>query len=100
LWQVSAKETAGFMVSAAKADDTGDDVGACALKPARPLGLPTGQIRLDDLLQVCRTGEQIDQALLNEILMLFVNENRSRIVAALAAAVSTLRSMYPDLSAD
>ncbi len=76
------------MVPAAKADDTGDDVGACALKPARPIRLQPGQIRLDDLLRVCRTGEQIDHALLNEMLTLFIQENSRRVYAALAAADS------------
>jgi HPt (histidine-containing phosphotransfer) domain-containing protein len=48
--------------------------------------LPTGQVRLDDLLRVCRTGEQIDHELLKEMLMLFISENGHRIVAAVAAA--------------
>jgi HPt (histidine-containing phosphotransfer) domain-containing protein len=48
--------------------------------------LPTGQVRLDNLLLACRIGEQIDHELLKEMLTLFISENGQRIATALAAA--------------
>jgi HPt (histidine-containing phosphotransfer) domain-containing protein len=45
-----------------------------------------GQVRLDDLLHVCRNGEQVNHQLMKEMLALFIQENRRRIYAALGAA--------------
>jgi two-component system sensor histidine kinase/response regulator len=45
-----------------------------------------GQVRLDDLRRVCRSGEQINHALMKEMLGLFIQENRRRISMALGAA--------------
>lgn len=38
-----------------------------------------GQVRLDDLIQVCRNGSEINDALLLEMLNLFIGENARRI---------------------
>ena len=40
---------------------------------------PPGQVRLDDLLQVCRNSGEIDVALLKEMLGLFIGENTRRV---------------------
>ncbi len=45
-----------------------------------------GQVRLDDLLRVCRSGEQINHTLMKEMLGLFIQDNRRRISMALGAA--------------
>ena len=45
-----------------------------------------GHVRLDDLLQVCRNGADFDDALLKEMLGLFIDENARRIDAARDAA--------------
>jgi len=74
------------MLSSTGADDTGDDLQKYAVRPARLVPLSTGQVCLDNLLHVCRTGDQIDDGLLREMLMLFIEENRPRIRTALAAA--------------
>jgi HPt (histidine-containing phosphotransfer) domain-containing protein len=47
---------------------------------------PRGQVRLDDLLGVCRSGDQINYGLLKEMLLLFIEENRRRVDAMLDAA--------------
>jgi HPt (histidine-containing phosphotransfer) domain-containing protein len=38
-----------------------------------------GQVRLDDLIQVCRNGTEINEALLMEMLSLFIGENSRRV---------------------
>jgi HPt (histidine-containing phosphotransfer) domain-containing protein len=45
-----------------------------------------GQIRLDDLLRVCSSGDQVNRDLLREMLLLFIHENARRIARAVAAA--------------
>jgi HPt (histidine-containing phosphotransfer) domain-containing protein len=45
-----------------------------------------GQVRLDDLIQVCRNGNEINDALLKEMLSLFIGENARRVSAAREAA--------------
>jgi HPt (histidine-containing phosphotransfer) domain-containing protein len=47
---------------------------------------PPGQVRLDDLIQVCRTGTAINEALLLEMLGLFIGENARRVDAIRDAA--------------
>jgi HPt (histidine-containing phosphotransfer) domain-containing protein len=49
--------------------------------PATP-----GQVRLDDLVQVCSNGTEINAALLMEMLGLFIDENARRLEAARDAA--------------
>jgi HPt (histidine-containing phosphotransfer) domain-containing protein len=45
-----------------------------------------GQVRLDDLIQVCRNGTEINDALLMEMLGLFIGENSRRVDAIQDAA--------------
>jgi HPt (histidine-containing phosphotransfer) domain-containing protein len=45
-----------------------------------------GQVRLDDLIQVCRNGTEINQALLLEMLGLFIGENGRRVAIIQDAA--------------
>jgi HPt (histidine-containing phosphotransfer) domain-containing protein len=46
----------------------------------------TGDVRLDDLIQVCRSGDWVDHELLKEMLSLFIHENARRLDAARDAA--------------
>jgi len=46
----------------------------------------TGHVRLDDLIQVCRSGDWVDDELLKEMLSLFIHENARRLDAARDAA--------------
>jgi HPt (histidine-containing phosphotransfer) domain-containing protein len=48
----------------------------------------SGTVRLDDLVRVCRKGEQINHSLVKEMLGLFIQENRRRIHTAIGAAAS------------
>jgi HPt (histidine-containing phosphotransfer) domain-containing protein len=49
--------------------------------------LAPGQVRLDDLLRVCSSdGGQTNRGLLQEMLMLFIQENERRVDAAVVAA--------------
>jgi HPt (histidine-containing phosphotransfer) domain-containing protein len=52
---------------------------------SRPNAIP-GQVRLDDLIQVCRNGTEVNHALLMEMLGLFVGENTRRVRAIREAA--------------
>lgn len=52
---------------------------------SRPDAIP-GRVRLDDLIQVCRHGTEVDNALLMEMLGLFIGENRRRVGAVREAA--------------
>lgn len=45
-----------------------------------------GQVRLDDLIQVCRNGTETNDALLMEMLGLFIGENSRRVDAIQDAA--------------
>jgi HPt (histidine-containing phosphotransfer) domain-containing protein len=65
---------------AGRATGTGLAELVCPMRPT------PGQVRLDDLLRVCRSGQQINHALMKEMLGLFIQENRRRISAALGAA--------------
>ena len=52
---------------------------------SRPNAIP-GQVRLDDLIHVCRNGTEVNHALLMEMLGLFVGENTRRVRAIRDAA--------------
>lgn len=52
---------------------------------SRSKGIP-GQVRLDDLMQVCRNGPEVNNALLMEMLGLFIGENTRRVNAIREAA--------------
>ena len=45
-----------------------------------------GRVRLDDLIQVCRNGSEINEPLLMEMLGLFIGENGRRVEAIRDAA--------------
>ena len=47
-----------------------------------------GQVRLDDLLRVCRSGDTVNYELLKEMLALFIDENARRVEAVVAAAAT------------
>lgn len=46
----------------------------------------SGHVRLDDLIQVCRSGDGVDHELLTEMLSLFIHENARRLDDARDAA--------------
>ena len=59
---------------------------ALAASPAMPAS--PGQVQLHDLLRVCRTGDHVTDALLKEMLGLFIADNGRRIDLARQAARS------------
>jgi HPt (histidine-containing phosphotransfer) domain-containing protein len=50
------------------------------------MGVPSGQVRLDDLRRVCSTGDEVNHALVQEMLVMFIEDNARRVALAVAAA--------------